>query len=107
MHNGGIGGFMQIRRKLLSLLSDECYDRVQSVHSDSAVAFAVFMHQLGCGVTPRTPNDLRLVMQRTIDTIVATQVRTLISLTNSKPSPRFALGYHSVMVLVKTWNLSA
>lgn len=76
MHNGGIGGFMQIRRKLLSLLSDACYDRVQSVHSDSAVAFAVFMHQLGCGVTPRTPNDLRLVMQRTIDTIVSTQVCT-------------------------------
>jgi glutamine amidotransferase len=80
MHNGGIAGFVQIRRKLLETLSDECYNRVESFHSDSAVCFAVFMHQLGCAKQPRTPNHLRLVMERTIETIVAVQVSTLPSL---------------------------
>ncbi len=46
MHNGLVGGFMQIRRALLGTLSDAAYDTVQSFHSDSAVCFSVFLHHL-------------------------------------------------------------
>ena len=41
-----VGGFMKIRRALLSVLSDAAYDTVQSFHSDSAVCFSVFLHHL-------------------------------------------------------------
>ena len=37
---------MRIRRALLGTLSDAAYDTVQSFHSDSAVCFALFLHQL-------------------------------------------------------------
>lgn len=37
---------MQIRRALLSSLSDAAYDTVQSFHSDSAVCFAIFLNHL-------------------------------------------------------------
>lgn len=46
MHNGVVGGFMQIRRALLAKLSDAAYDTVQSFHSDSAICFAIFLHYL-------------------------------------------------------------
>ena len=46
MHNGVVGGFMKIRRMLLSHLSDAAYDTIQSFHSDSAICFAVFLHHL-------------------------------------------------------------
>ena len=37
---------MRIRRALLATLSDAAYDTVQSFHSDSAVCFSLFLHQL-------------------------------------------------------------
>lgn len=46
MHNGVVGGFMQIRRAMLALLTDDAYNSVQSHASDSAVAFALFLHHL-------------------------------------------------------------
>ncbi len=46
MHNGVIGGFMNIRRALLAELSEPAFNAVQSFHSDSAVAFALFLHHL-------------------------------------------------------------
>ena len=46
MHNGVVGGFMAIRRAMLAALSDGAYNTVQSFHSDSAVAFALFLNHL-------------------------------------------------------------
>lgn len=46
MHNGVVGGFMRIRRMLLSHLSDAAYDTIQSFHSDSAICFAIFLNFL-------------------------------------------------------------
>ena len=46
MHNGVVAGFGLIRRRLVAALSDEAYDAVQSFHSDSSVAFAVFLSHL-------------------------------------------------------------
>lgn len=46
MHNGVVGGFMKIRRVLLSFLSDAAYDTIQSFHSDSAICFSVFLNYL-------------------------------------------------------------
>ena len=46
MHNGVVGGFMTVRRAMLAALSDAAYNTVQSFHSDSAVAFALFLHHL-------------------------------------------------------------
>lgn len=46
MHNGVVGGFNCIRRSLLSQLSDNAYNSIQSYQSDSAVCFAIFLHHL-------------------------------------------------------------
>jgi acetylornithine deacetylase/succinyl-diaminopimelate desuccinylase-like protein/WD40 repeat protein len=46
MHNGVLGGFHRVRRALLDTLSDAAYNTVQSFHSDSAVAFSVFLNEL-------------------------------------------------------------
>ena len=46
MHNGVIGGFMKIRRALLSTLADAAYDTVSSFHSDSAISFSIFLTHL-------------------------------------------------------------
>ncbi len=42
MHNGGIGGFAGIRRRLVSGLSEEAYAGIQGT-TDSEVAFALFL----------------------------------------------------------------
>lgn len=62
-------GRLQIKRTLLSLLSDEAYNSVQSFHSDSAVSFAVFLHHLGCISDIRTqqPPDVLLQAMEVID----------------------------------------
>ena len=65
MHNGVVGGFMKIRRKLLACLSDEAYDTVQSFHSDSAISFAIFLHHLPSLQKPQTPQVLLTAMQVT------------------------------------------
>jgi len=46
MHNGNVGDFYKVRRRLLAGLSLEAYNSCQSFHSDSAVCFAVFLNQL-------------------------------------------------------------
>lgn len=63
MHNGNIGGFMGIRRRLLSTLSDEAYNSVQSFHSDSAVAFALFLNQLPSMEERQPPSVLMQAME--------------------------------------------
>lgn len=69
MHNGVVGGFLEIRRRLLSELSDEAYNSVQSFHSDSAVSFALFLHHLPSMTERQPPETLLRALQATIATI--------------------------------------
>ncbi|KAL6762357.1 nucleophile aminohydrolase, partial [Haematococcus lacustris] len=73
MHNGVVGGFLQIKRALLSLLSDEAYNCIQSFHSDSAVSFALFLHHLPDMARQQPPEVLLQAMEATIATISALQ----------------------------------
>jgi len=63
MHNGVVGGFSKIKRKLLDQLSDAAYNSIQSFHSDSAVSFAVFLNHLPDLVQQQPPNVLLNAMQ--------------------------------------------
>ena len=63
MHNGVIGGFMGIRRAMLALLCNDAYETVQSFHSDSAVAFALFLHLLPDLHAELTPMQLLQTME--------------------------------------------
>jgi len=58
-----IGGFCEIKRELLSMLSDEAYNSVQSFHSDSAVSFAIFLHHLGRISNLRTQQPPDVLLQ--------------------------------------------
>ena len=58
MHNGVVGGFMKIRRALLSTLEDAAYDTVSSFHSDSAVSFSIFLNHLPDLDSQQTPQKL-------------------------------------------------
>ena len=73
MHNGVVGGFMAVRRALVSGLSDAAYDSIQSFHSDSSVAFAVFLHHLPDLDSPQPPAVLLTALQATLDTISSAQ----------------------------------
>lgn len=73
MHNGVLGGFMTVRRALVAGLSDAAYDAVQSFHSDSAVAFAVFLHHLPDLESRHPPVVLLAALQDTLATIAAAQ----------------------------------
>jgi predicted glutamine amidotransferase len=63
MHNGVVGGFSKIKRRLLEQLSDAAYNSIQSFHSDSAVSFAVFLNHLPDLVQPQSPDVLVNAMQ--------------------------------------------
>lgn len=54
---------MGIRRRLLSTLSDAAYNSVQSFHSDSAVAFALFLNQLPSMEERQPPSVLMQAME--------------------------------------------
>lgn len=69
MHNGIIAGFSKIRRKLLDGLSDAAYDSVPSFHSDSAVAFALFLSFLPDMEAPQPPEAILIALQRTLQFI--------------------------------------
>ena len=58
-----VGGFMRVRRALLSVLSDAAYDTVQSFHSDSAVAFSIFLHHLPDLTQQHPPHVLLRAME--------------------------------------------
>ncbi|KAK9815459.1 hypothetical protein WJX72_003974 [[Myrmecia] bisecta] len=73
MHNGVVGGFMQIRRQLLAVLGDTAYDAVQSFHSDSSVCFALFLHHLPDMCKPQPPYMLLRAMEEVVKTITAVQ----------------------------------
>jgi len=85
MHNGVIGGFMGLRRALLATLSEVAFDAVQSFHSDSAVAFALFLHHLPNLTDPLQPAQLLAAIEATVATITKLQVEagvTDVSLLN-------------------------
>lgn len=63
MHNGVVGGFSKIKRRLLAQLSDAAYNSVQSFHSDSAVSFALFLNHLPDLEHQQTPDVLVTAMQ--------------------------------------------
>ena len=48
---------------MLAALSDAAYNTVQSLHSDSAVAFALFLHHLPDFTTQLAPSQLLAAMQ--------------------------------------------
>lgn len=73
MHNGVIGGFMKVRRAMLASLSDAAYNAVQSFHSDSAVAFALFLHHLSSLTAPLQPAQLLAAIEATVATITEFQ----------------------------------
>ncbi|DBB02245.1 TPA: hypothetical protein ACH3X3_011267 [Trebouxia sp. C0006] len=73
MHNGVIGGFMKIRRALLSTLADAAYDTVSSFHSDSAISFSIFLNHLPDLNSQQTPQVLLQAMEATIATITKCQ----------------------------------
>lgn len=82
MHNGVVAGFSQIKRPLLAMLSDVAYNSIQSFHSDSAVSFALFLHQLPNPFTPQAPEVLLRAMQETINTIGQLQRQAGITATS-------------------------
>ena len=63
MHNGVVGGFMAVRRAMLAALSDGAYNTVQSFHSDSAVAFALFLNHLPDLNSQLQPSQLLRAME--------------------------------------------
>ena len=73
MHNGVVAGFGAIRRRLVAGLSDEAYDAVQSFHSDSSVAFAVFLSHLPDMEGAHPPPVLLKALQATLDSIAEAQ----------------------------------
>lgn len=46
MHNGGVGGFHKVRRKLLNSLRDDVYEKCPSFESDSAICFGLFLNHI-------------------------------------------------------------
>lgn len=57
---------IQIRRELISGLSEAAFDAVPSFHSDSAIAFGIFLHFLPSLESKLEPNVLREAMERTV-----------------------------------------
>ena len=73
MHNGVVAGFGVIRRRLVAELSDEAYDSLQSFHSDSSVAFAVFLSHLPDMDSAHPPPVLLRALQATLESIAEAQ----------------------------------
>eukprot|EP00210_Caulerpa_lentillifera_P007669 g7320.t1 len=69
MHNGNIGGFDKVRRPLVALLSDAAYEAVPSFHSDSSIAFGLFLHFLPHLDRKLSPDILLKAMEQTISKI--------------------------------------
>ncbi len=69
MHNGSIGGFHKIKRRLRESLQDEFYDLIVGT-TDSEHAFALFLNSLGASFDKATPEDLRRGLVKTINEIM-------------------------------------
>lgn len=86
MHNGVVGGFSKIKRKLLEQLSDAAYNSVQSFHSDSAVSFAVFLNHLPDLVHQQSPDVLVNAMQ--VPKLLSAACADCMFSVNSRPECR-------------------
>jgi predicted glutamine amidotransferase len=72
MHNGGIGGFTKVTRKMIARLDQFAFDWLmrKGACTDSLVAFAIFLSLLdGDARTQRTTDELRRLLDRTISII--------------------------------------
>lgn len=65
MHNGLIGPYKKIKRRMREFLSDELYDMVKGT-SDSEHAFAVFLRILGSHIENPSVENLRDAMNETL-----------------------------------------
>lgn len=81
MHNGSIGEFPRIKRRLRDSLHDDFYNFIQGT-TDSEHAFAVFLDQLEDRINDYSIHDLREAMLTTIGKIDAWQAEAGIE----KPS---------------------
>ena len=69
MHNGGLAGFRQLRRRLLQHLPDPLFDSIQGT-TDSEHCFALFLSFLPTLETPVTTHTLRDALAKTINTLM-------------------------------------
>jgi glutamine amidotransferase len=65
MHNGSVGHFAMLRRRLQQGLSDRAFEAIQGT-TDSEHAFAVFLDLVGASEAPRPPDALRAALVGTI-----------------------------------------
>jgi len=70
MHNGDVGGFAQLRRRLLNLLSDEAFGLVEG-STDSEHLFALFHDRLAELTEPDPPRALAQALRATIAQVTA------------------------------------
>lgn len=74
MHNGGIGGFVRMRRRLLAVLREAPFDfAVANGSSDTALCFAIFLSFIDDPMVPLSPDKLRTCLEATISTIERAQ----------------------------------
>ncbi|CAD7699259.1 unnamed protein product, partial [Ostreobium quekettii] len=78
MHNGVVGGFSKIKRRIVALLSDEAYNTVASFHSDSAASFALFLHHLPSMTAPQSPDVLLQAMQEEMEATSETSLLNFV-----------------------------
>jgi predicted glutamine amidotransferase len=65
MHNGNVGGFHAIKRRLRSRLSDELYNWIQG-QTDSEHLFALFLNNLLKQETAKSANEAVAALESTI-----------------------------------------
>jgi glutamine amidotransferase len=74
MHNGDIGNFRQLRRRLLNEISDEAFSNVYG-STDSELLFSVLIDELQQIVEPQPLECLAVAMERAIARVTATATR--------------------------------
>jgi predicted glutamine amidotransferase len=69
MHNGAIGEFLKIKRRLQTMLSDAAWATIEGT-TDSEHAFALFLDEVSGGSAEPTTGELRKALLSTIDKLV-------------------------------------
>lgn len=90
MHNGHIGSFRQIRRRLLAELTDEAFDVVKG-STDTEHLFAVFVDEIvrnGCPVDPRGSEASDGTGARELAGRLASAVGRVLELSHGEPGER-------------------
>ncbi|EKU22008.1 wd repeat-containing protein, partial [Nannochloropsis gaditana CCMP526] len=73
MHNGNVGGFDRVRRRLMDRLNDACFEfAVANGASDTVVCFALFLNALPDHMAVVSPDVLRQNMEGVVALIVRT-----------------------------------